>query len=352
VTIKRSPAGLIARLIADLGVEDEIQREAAIARLAIIGAPAVPHLKVAIARDARVSFRVAALRVLEAIGTNLALEPALDQLDAPEPEVAISAIAVVRRFLRSAEGPLALDRLAAVALDTERADQTRLAAIDALQDVGSRALEPVLSQLGQDRSPAVRERGLLSGRLVRSSVEPPADPVETMERHASGELPDIPAGVRALIASHGATTPLPTLHRLVGAVKAREAETASADRRLEWMAVRAAVHHTLASRQSSVALYDLRETLEAADGPLPGEFLAALEIIGDASTLEPIAKAYARASAAPAPNDWWRQHLAQAFRTILQRERAAVRSALMKRIRARWPEAAEKLSTPSRTRPS
>ena len=81
---------------------------------------------------------------------------------------------------------------------------------------------------------------------------------------------------------------------------------------------------------------DLRETLETSNGPLPVEFLAALERIGDASCLEPIASAYATA---PAEGDWWREHLAHAFRAIAARERVTRRHAAMKKIARRWPEA-------------
>jgi hypothetical protein len=83
-------------------------------------------------------------------------------------------------------------------------------------------------------------------------------------------------------------------------------------------------------------LYDLRETLEASNGPLPVEFLAALERIGDVSCLEPIASAYITA---PVEGEWWREHLVHAFRAIVARERVTRRHAAMKKIARRWPEA-------------
>ena len=94
-------------------------------------------------------------------------------------------------------------------------------------------------------------------------------------------------------------------------MRARETEEPAAEPQAEWRVVRRALHQILASRQSRVALYDLRETLEADDGPLPVEFVAALTAIGDTSCLEAIGGAYARAAAAGQPShDWWRQHLA------------------------------------------
>ena len=49
-----------------------------------------------------------------------------------------------------------------------------------------------------------------------------------------------------------------------------------------------------ATRQQ-VALYDLREAVEQATEPLPGDFLDALALVGDASALEPLAAAYVHA---------------------------------------------------------
>ena len=81
-----------------------------------------------------------------------------------------------------------------------------------------------------------------------------------------------------------------------------------------------------------MALYDLRESLEAARGPLPVEFLAAISLIGDASCVEAIAGAHAKAKDA-----WWRRHLAQAFREIVARERLTKRHAALKRAEKRFP---------------
>jgi hypothetical protein len=104
------------------------------------------------------------------------------------------------------------------------------------------------------------------------------------------------------------------------------------------------VHAALASRHSRVALYDLRETLERTKEPLPVDFLAALEAIGDASCLEPIAEAYARASGGSG-EAWWKRHLSDAFRAIATRERISRRNAVMKRIEKRWPAILAAVST-------
>jgi hypothetical protein len=105
------------------------------------------------------------------------------------------------------------------------------------------------------------------------------------------------------------------------------------------MTTRAAAHAVLAGRGSRIALYDLRETLEAAGDPLPVEFLTALTEVGDATCLEAIAAAYTKARSTRG-DDWWRSHLADAFRAIVKREKITKRHAVMKKIEKRWPQAA------------
>ena len=71
---------------------------------------------------------------------------------------------------------------------------------------------------------------------------------------------------------------------------------------------------------------------------LPAAFLAALEDVGDATCLEPLAAAYAASSRSG--DAWWREHVATAFRAIVQREGLTRRHTALKRVIARWPEAA------------
>jgi len=102
-----------------------------------------------------------------------------------------------------------------------------------------------------------------------------------------------------------------------------------------------AAHNTLAHRGSRVALYDLKESLEAAREPLPVDFLGAASAIGDAACLESVAAAYARAmEAGLRVDDWWRQRLTDVFRAIAAREQVSRRTTAGKRITSRWREAA------------
>jgi hypothetical protein len=51
-------------------------------------------------------------------------------------------------------------------------------------------------------------------------------------------------------------------------------------------------------------------------------------------------------AASPTESGWWKQHLVTAFRAIAAREKLTERHAVVKQIRARWPEAAIDLLGP------
>src|SRR5262245_37029476 len=110
---------------------------------------------------------------------------------------------------------------------------------------------------------------------------------------------------------------LTELQHLIDHVRAKEQREPDPGRRQEWRAVRGAMHQALAARNSRLALYDLRDSLMDAE-PLPVAFLAAIEEIGDASCLETLAGAYDASSRSG--DTWWREHVASAFRAIVQRE--------------------------------
>jgi hypothetical protein len=108
----------------------------------------------------------------------------------------------------------------------------------------------------------------------------------------------------------------------------------------QWRLTRAAAHVALAHRGSRLALYDLRESVEASKGPLPVEFLAAISLIGDASCVEAIAAAHAKAK-----DSWWRRHLAEAFSAIVHREKLTRRHAVMRKAERKWKRAVDEMWT-------
>jgi hypothetical protein len=342
--IKRSAAGEISRLVAQLSGGSEVACEAAVARLTILGTRAVEHLLDAWRGDLGPNARAAVLRALEAIGDRRALKPALSVLEEASAElpVALSAVGVLRGQLgarRAEDADRAFEALAAIALDRGRDERMRLAAIEALEDLPASTRRAVRDGLAGDPNPRIRAR-------ARAEAPPAPDlSPAALEQAAKNRLPDSPDQLRSLVTAHAATTPLPILHRLVEAIRAREtAERGAA--RASWLVARAAVHQALAARQSTVALYDLRETLSASREPLPVGFLAALSQVGNASCLEPIAEAFA--SSKTAKEDWWRQHLITAFRDIVRRGGLSRRHAAVKRVASRWPQAAEQLMPPRR----
>jgi len=95
---------------------------------------------------------------------------------------------------------------------------------------------------------------------------------------------------------------------------------------------RGAAHLVLAKRESRVALYDLRETFDTAQAPLPLDFLSAITAIGDADCLEPMARAWA----ASPREGWWRDRLTDAATDIINRLGLSGRSAAVKRVRTKW----------------
>lgn len=334
MVIKASSEKTVDRLIANLSSADAIARDAAIARLTVIGARAVDRL-LGVAADARADAptRSAAFRALEAIADPRTLDVALEGIVSDDPTVAAAAAGVARALLETRKGVEALDRLTTVALDRQRPTAVRLAAIRVLTDLNPATVQPVLAELSRDPDEAVASAASGPGEESTSQTNPLALLRQAAE---SGETPD-PADVRRAVARWGATVPLTLLQQLIERARERES-AAEGGERDGWTAVRAAAHAALAQQGSRLALYDLRETIEAAKTPLAVEFVAAMSSLGDASCLEAVAGAYGRAAAgAPLREDWWRRGLADVFRAIVEREGLTGRHAVAKKIEKRWP---------------
>ncbi len=330
MTIRASSSKQIGALIADLRGGTAVTREAAVARLTIIGARGVERLLELAESPADPAVRAAAFRTLEAIADPRALGPALRVLEdaGMDAAVAIAAAGVARAFLRGERGASAVDALTAVALDRARPEPVRIAALRAMRELQRSTLAPLLKSLVDDPSPAVRAEAQARSARKRSAA---AEPLDTLTRAAQAEFPNDPDALRHAIVRAGDAIALPLLLRIVERLREREALEPPA-RRPPWMTTRAAAHVALANRGSRLALYDLRESIAAATAPLPVEFLTALSIIGDASCLEAIGSAHAKSRDA-----WWLTHLADAFHTIVTRERITRRHAVMKRVEKKYP---------------
>jgi HEAT repeat protein len=336
VAIKRSASSEIERLTGDLSSTDDIKRQSAIARLIVIGPRAVARL-VDEAQRGSAPARSAALTALDAIGDARAIPAALPALSSDDEDIALAAIPVARRFLRGEQGATLLDSLAAVVLDPGRVERVRLAGLEALRDLPASTVAPLLARLRDDPVASLRQAATSAPRKVVG------EPVVDLERAARGGLPAEPEEITALLADTG-RVPLSTLHRLVLALKEREARELTAGRRRRWLAARAEAHRALARRKSRVALYDLRETLEQADAGLPRGFVEAVAAIGDASCLEPLVDAWARVRASGGQGVVELEGaIRAAFRSIVRREHVSARHVALVRLRSRWPDLLKEL---------
>lgn len=337
MTIKASRSADVSTLVAALGSSDDVKRESAIARLAVIGGRAVDRLAAAYPEAARETRR-AILRALEAIADPRAVPVARAALREGG-DVAIAAASTLKPLLQSTDGRAATDALDALvesALDGTAERRVRLAAFEALADLPEAVREPIAAALRNDAS-------------LEALIHDPSLAEATWQDAINGQLPEDPSALRDAVTAHAELAPLGTLQKLVETVREGEARSPAAAPKGAWRQVRGTIHQALALRGSRVAVYDLRETLASTREPLPPTFLAAVQVVGDESCLEPIAAAWTAASGADA--DAWRFQLESAFAAIVKREKLSQRSGVWKRIEAKFPEAARALNTPWRTTP-
>lgn len=295
-------SGEVERLAGDLGSDDPVRREAAVARLRVIGKRAVRRLTtLATDRTSSAAARSSSLAALEGIDDPRVISPAVAALiSATESGTALAAIAVLRNWVAREEGTRVLDALAAAAVDDGRPGEIRQAALDALAALPRELIDP-----------------------VRARVESVVAAAPAAEEAQSA---------REWLETHAADAPLSALHDLVVRARQREQSETTARRRSEWLSVRASAHALLARRGSRVALYDLREAFDVTTAPLPLDFLAAVTAVGDASCLEPMARNWARST----HDRWWRERLESAAAEIVHRTRLSGRSAVIRRIRSKW----------------
>lgn len=336
MVIKASAAAEIRHLISALGGDDDVRREVAIARLAVIGGRAVERLIAAYESTGDRDTRIAVLRALEPTSDGR-MAPLARKALTEGGDLAVAAASALRGLLDSTHESTrsdALDVLAGVALDPAAERRVRLAAVEALQDMPEAVRARVAAALQNDPDPALKSR---AHDLPRDSSATDAVWQDALEGH----LPDSPGLLRDAARTRAPWAALSTIQKLIDAVRAHEGSVRAGARRTEWQGVRGALHQALALRDSRVAVYDLRETLAGAREPVPVSFLAALHVVGDHSCLEPLAAAYSRTSADDAR---WRHQLAEAFRAICAREKVTRRDAAMKRILSKWPDAARELT--------
>lgn len=317
VVIRSSTAQEVQQLVGELRSADPVTREAAVARLRVLGSRALARLATLIRHDPQPTARLSGLRALEGIDDPRVVDAGIRAIGDADADVRVAAIAALRPWVLREDGTRVMDALVTSALDPAQDFRVRAAALDALSELPPDLVRPIVD---------------------RAALDPRESPAL-----------DSPAAAQEWLANHR-DAPLSSLHALLVSLREREAQETDPARRGAWLAVRGAAHAVLAHRESRVALYDLRETFEGAAAPLPLDFLHAVAAIGDASCLEPLARAW---SAAPPGETWWRSRVSETGSALLARLRLTPRHAAVARVRTRWPgflAAAAGLSTTSRTR--
>ena len=295
-----SRPGEVDRLIADLESSDPVRVDASVARLRVLGVRALPRLAKVIASSRAPAVRVCAISALEGLDDPAASEIALRALTEADADIVIAALRVLRGWVQQETGTRFFEAVTAIAVDRDRDTRSRLAALEALSDLPDHLVRP-----------------------IREQAPPP---------EAAGPPLDNPAAAHEWVEEHGAKASLATLHDAIKTFRDAETRADTSWRREEWIKARGAVHAKLADRGSRLALYDARETLSSARSPLPSGFLEAVGRLGDASCLEPLARAWSAT-----PEDHWRTRLAQAARQIVVRSKLGGRNAAVKGVRANWP---------------
>ena len=334
MAIRASASLEVRRLLSDLEGEDPVRRDAAVARLAVIGTRAVRQILEHLAATSVASAKASLLMALESIADPRSVEPVLAAMASEDAAVRVAAIRAARGLLSLPQGTRVLDRLTALVLNQERPGPERAVALDALGALPARTMRPLLDKLRDDPSREVRD-------VVAQAGLPVDDPVAELEEAADGWLARDPDAVVHLVSRAAADAPLSTLHRLIEKVRSKESEGRPARRR-DWGTVRGALHVALARRASKVALYDLREAFERSTDPLPPDYLTAMGLVGDASCLEPLAVAFVQAHAME-DADVWRRDVAAVFREIVKREGLTRRHGPIRRVRARFRNEVDEL---------
>lgn len=328
-----------------LAGDDAVAVEAAIARLAIAGRPALRQVLLHL-DGAAPSHLPRLLRVLERLADPSALPAVRPFLEHPTLGVAVAAVDAVGAVLDARDprvATAALDALTATLLDGTRDDVVRLRAWEAIANApdptasyDADVLAPLRLQLRGDASPALRAAAGGGQDDVPLLLDEPSGEAQ-LAAAAAGTLPPDPEHLRQLLGSHGADAPLTVLQRVIERVRAHEA-TADVELVEAWRVVRATAHQALASRGSRLALYDIRESLAALGAQTPVGMLAALQQVGDAAALEAVADAYAATDDA-----WFRSQLSGVFRAIVSREQLTKRQASIKKMATRLPGVFEQL---------
>ena len=298
----RRASGDIDRLIADLQSSDSIRRDAAVARLRILGSRALPRLIDLVAAHESAA-RCAPWRSTRSKDSTMSVRSTspFDALRDGDIEVVIAALGVLRRWVAEETGTRLLDAITAIAVDRSRDARVRVAALAALSELPEHLVRPI-----RDQAPPPESAG--------PSLD---DPVQVREWiQAYGAARRSPRCTSSSHARESASMP----SRPHGC--ARNGCTRAAARIRRWPSATASSRSTTCARRSK------RRRRPAAVVPVNGG--------GDRRCELPRA-ARSRVGGRAGKDLDWNHQLSTTAATIMRREKLTGRSAVVKKLRANFP---------------
>ncbi|MEO8070354.1 MAG: hypothetical protein ABI652_03060, partial [Acidobacteriota bacterium] len=150
MVIRSSSTGDVERLIGQLGIAHDVEREAAVARLRVFGGRALERVLTLTAPDTAWPAREAALRVLEGSDDAGVRAAALGSVHDADERIATAAVAVLRPWIARDDGLDILEIVTGIATDRQRPDAVRLAALDLLSDLPRREARALIQQVSSE----------------------------------------------------------------------------------------------------------------------------------------------------------------------------------------------------------
>jgi hypothetical protein len=277
-----------------------------------------PLLDALLDEDEEDEVRLVALQVLASLDAG-GLRPILDRLHR-------TSSAAVKRRAAELERAAAVTTASALSLAVdvrrflEAPSAGTQAALAALAPHGPRAAELLVDALV--RQPAAGDRALRIGRALRGF---PVEIVDVLHRALNGTDAPLPVRILAETLAHfRSPASIPILHRALERL-GRGSDPAVAE-------AKARIHLALAALGSRIALYDLRDMLEARPARAALTLIQAASDVGDASLVP------ALAGLATAEPELF-QPCASAFAAIARRERLRRGHRALARVRAAHQDA-------------
>ena len=243
--------------------------------------------------------RALAMSALEGLDDAHASEIALTALSESDVDVVVAALGVLRSWVPRESGTRLLESITAIAVDRSRDARIRVAALDALSDCPTIWCAPFASRPRRRRPAAATRQSCGGARMDRgvTATRPRWPRCTTRSRRSASRRVE---RTRAVAVTSGSKRAAP-LTRC-------------------WPRAEADWPCTTPARRSAPRSLRCRP-----DSSKP------LQRVGDASCLEPLARAWSATREAG-----WRAQLAEAARQIVARAKLGGRSAVVKGIRANW----------------